>query len=194
LYTGSYKDTYCEESLPKIFAPFVRLQLCEWNPLTNSRFYDFPWFKSIQDYNMMIPEMIEKVVCPVADHTIQTCYNPFSPDETSNLTQLCSDLLLYRKSIDEIILGVQERIVYIIEQFILPPFDQEDEFSVDQWNRGLILCRNVSQWISTMKHREIKDCLVQLKNKADMATKLCPNRIELMQKWMENVPKTIRFE
>src|SRR5690606_30725310 len=71
-YPKSYVDTYCELSVEKVFAPFIRLELLEWNPLSNVPFEDLNWYKELLDYfnrtkdEHLIPDLVKQIVLPIA--------------------------------------------------------------------------------------------------------------------------------
>ncbi|XP_077865029.1 PAX3- and PAX7-binding protein 1-like [Saccoglossus kowalevskii] len=79
-YSDSYKEAYISLCLPKLFSPFIRLQLLNWNPLEPHcvDIEEMRWFESLIFYgfreydgidkedldNKLMPSLVEKVILP----------------------------------------------------------------------------------------------------------------------------------
>lgn len=76
---ASFDDAYIALCIPKILAPLIRLELIAWNPLeqTPPPLSSYQWFvsslkfgadrgldESVDAVTALIPELMEKVVCP----------------------------------------------------------------------------------------------------------------------------------
>eukprot|EP00761_Pharyngomonas_kirbyi_P002163 gb/GECH01002167.1/.p1 GENE.gb/GECH01002167.1/~~gb/GECH01002167.1/.p1 ORF type:complete len:868 (+),score=256.14 gb/GECH01002167.1/:1-2604(+) len=113
-YPHAFQRSYCIMSLPMIFAPFVRQELLEWNPLSDDRgdsFMEMNWFKQLADFGSdsdvafiaedgeelpkLIPELISKVVVPTAITVVQYLYCPLSYEQSSRLIDMVQDMLEY---------------------------------------------------------------------------------------------------
>lgn len=158
-FSESYKEAYVEESLTKVFALFVRLELLHWNPLSEKNFYDFQWFKSFQEHPSILKEIVKKVVFPLVNHSITKCYNPFSDQDTKNCVGLIDDFIKYKVINDELYIGVLERILSFIEEFKILKFDELNQFSKDQFFRGVQLVKNICSWKDKLKSRSIQQFL-----------------------------------
>ena len=80
-FSSSYEQAYISLCLPKVFAPFVRLQLLHWNPLdskTSDQLEDMLWFQVLMFFGFdegqdvdpedkdlqLIPNLVDLVVIP----------------------------------------------------------------------------------------------------------------------------------
>lgn len=80
-FSSSYEEAYITLCIPKVFAPFVRLQLFHWNPLdakTSDQLEDMLWFQVLMFFGFnegqdvdpededlqLIPNLIDLVVIP----------------------------------------------------------------------------------------------------------------------------------
>ena len=78
---SSYDQAFVSLCLPKIFSPFVRLQLLQWNPLDSScslELEDMSWFTVLMFYGFreghdldpsdedlqLIPQLVDQAVIP----------------------------------------------------------------------------------------------------------------------------------
>ncbi|CAI9738582.1 PAX3- and PAX7-binding protein 1 [Octopus vulgaris] len=106
----SYQEAYIGLCLPKLFNPFVRLELIDWNLLEENAkdFEDCRWYEccamySYQDESIsqdedsikFIPSIVEKVILPKLTVIAVDVWDPLSTSQTSrfvNLVQrLCQD-------------------------------------------------------------------------------------------------------
>ena len=82
-FSSSYEQAYISLCLPKVFAPFVRLQLLRWNPLdaeSSDEIEDMVWFQVLMFFGFgeggrdvdpendedlqLIPNLVDLVVVP----------------------------------------------------------------------------------------------------------------------------------
>lgn len=80
-FSSSYEQAYISLCLPKVFAPFVRLQLLQWNPLDpnySCQLEDMVWFQVLMFFGFregqevdpadddlqLIPNLVDLVVVP----------------------------------------------------------------------------------------------------------------------------------
>lgn len=94
-----YKNAYISLCLPKLFAPFIRLQLLDWNPFEGKclEIEDFRWYKSLvlfgcgdDPYDIdaddldikLIPMVLEKAVIPKLTGLFEHVWDPLSQKQT----------------------------------------------------------------------------------------------------------------
>ena len=80
-FSSSYEQAYISLCVPKVFAPFVRLQLLHWNPLdqdSSEQLEDMLWFQVLMFFGFsegrevdpedddlqLIPNLVDLVVIP----------------------------------------------------------------------------------------------------------------------------------
>ena len=80
-FSSSYEQAYISLCVPKVFAPFVRLQLLQWNPLDpecSEQLEDMLWFQVLMFFGFsegreldpededlqLIPNLVDLVVIP----------------------------------------------------------------------------------------------------------------------------------
>lgn len=80
-FSSSYEQAYISLCVPKVFAPFVRLQLLQWNPLNpdcSEQLEDMLWFQVLMFFGFsegreldpededlqLIPNLVDLVVIP----------------------------------------------------------------------------------------------------------------------------------
>lgn len=101
-YGETYSDAYIGLCLPKLFNPFVRLQLIQWNPLEANcqDFEDTQWFETLVFYGCqpeaseqelnnddikILPTITEKIIIPRLTVLSETVWDPLSTTQTSRL-------------------------------------------------------------------------------------------------------------
>lgn len=110
-YPFAYRDGYVSLSAPAIFAPFVRLELLQWDPLyAKGGFSDMDWYKRLADYGMpenaeapeegdidgdLVPKLVEKVALPILHHEIVHCWDRLSTQGTHRAVMAVEDILDY---------------------------------------------------------------------------------------------------
>ena len=80
-FSSSYKQVYISLSVPKVFAPYIHLQLLQWNPLDpncSEQLEDMLWFQVLMFFGFsegweldpededlqLIPNLVDLVVIP----------------------------------------------------------------------------------------------------------------------------------
>ena len=113
-YPQSYDNAFVSESLPKLFSPFIKLEMLHWNPLktSGSSLEEFTWFKLLTVFGIRSEELLtssaenDKVdsdcllVCKVMDRFVipkitffvENVWNPISVSQSYNLHSLISQL------------------------------------------------------------------------------------------------------
>lgn len=138
----SYRDAYVSLSAPAIFAPFVRLELLAWQPLAGGPSFDAQaWYRDLFDFgqpqdpsaadpedpdNDLVPQLVAKLVLPLARHQLAEVWRPHSVRESAAAATLLSDLLVYLPPEDpglrETLELVQVRLEGAVEGARLPPW------------------------------------------------------------------------
>ncbi|RDD43588.1 PAX3- and PAX7-binding protein 1 [Trichoplax sp. H2] len=108
-FSESYKDAYIPLCLPKLFSPFIRLQLLRWNifELNTIDFENLPWFEQLMLYGsqstdteldpndedlLLLPNIVETVVLPKLKWMIEDVWDPLSNKQTQILISLMKRL------------------------------------------------------------------------------------------------------
>ncbi|XP_059485631.1 PAX3- and PAX7-binding protein 1 [Neocloeon triangulifer] len=108
----SYKEAYVNLSLPKIFAPLVRLTLISWNPLQENSvdFESTDWFQTLVMYSVessaekleslksdpdfhLVPLVIEIAVLPRLAKIMMDVWDPCSSSQTQRLAMTLRKIL-----------------------------------------------------------------------------------------------------
>jgi GC-rich sequence DNA-binding factor len=100
-YPESYKQAYTSIPLREILAPFIRIELLQWDPFVNPQLDTMHWYQVLFNYGLgsqqedydendedsqLIPSLVEKVVIPKVKTLLATVWNPTS--RTQNLRGL----------------------------------------------------------------------------------------------------------
>ena len=115
-YPGQYNDAYMSESVPALFAPFIRLELLSWTPLDAPGSKNFQgidqlaWHKLLFDYGMpidgrepshgdgdadLIPRLVKVLVLPIALAVVERLWDPFSAQESATIAAMLGELMVY---------------------------------------------------------------------------------------------------
>jgi len=107
-FSESYREAYLGLCLPKLFSPFVKLQLLNWNPLVveSQDFEDFDWFKLLALYGYhegdidsddtdinLVPNIVEKALVPKLTILLRDVWDPLSSKQTKLITFILQRLL-----------------------------------------------------------------------------------------------------
>ncbi|XP_071955937.1 PAX3- and PAX7-binding protein 1-like [Antedon mediterranea] len=104
----SYHDAYISLCLPKLFSPFVKLQLISWNPLepNNKDLEEYRWhddllFFGCQNVDVcdrddpdleLIPNIVDKFVIPKLCGLVENVWDPMSTSQTHRLVTMVHKL------------------------------------------------------------------------------------------------------
>ncbi|KFD61319.1 hypothetical protein M514_11774 [Trichuris suis] len=102
-YPVFYREAFVTLCLPKLLSPFIRLEMLGWTPLeVNYKPLDsFHWYQSLLLFGcgsglpeehcivVLIPTVVEKVVCPLLTELVKKVWRPASSSQTE---LLCSFL------------------------------------------------------------------------------------------------------
>ncbi|KAJ8315152.1 hypothetical protein KUTeg_007302 [Tegillarca granosa] len=108
-YGETYREAYIGLCLPKLFNPFIRLYLLDWNPL-KARCKDFEemkWYESLiffgfkstdilqieDDDIKLIPGIVEKVILPKLNFLTENVWDPLSTTQTSRLVNVIQKII-----------------------------------------------------------------------------------------------------
>lgn len=108
-FNETYKEAYLGLCLPKLFTPFIKLQLLNWNPLElegTADFEEMEWFLSLAAYGdlggepdpededvKLLPNIIEKVLIPKITVLMRDVWDPLSTKQTKLATFLLQRLI-----------------------------------------------------------------------------------------------------
>ncbi|XP_062609801.1 PAX3- and PAX7-binding protein 1-like [Saccostrea cucullata] len=108
-YRDTYQDAYIGLCLPKLFNPYIRLSLINWNPLEANclDFEDTRWFDTLIFYGFklqetiskgdddvrLLPSIVEKVILPKLTVLAESVWDPLSTTQTSRLVNVVSKLI-----------------------------------------------------------------------------------------------------
>jgi hypothetical protein len=112
-YPKEYKQAYVGMSLPDLFAPFVRMELLDWEPLDYPRIDDMNWYRILADYGVqddqamevdgegpdydsqLVPAIVEKTVAPIVRTTLSYYWDIDSGSQCTRAIDLVQELLVY---------------------------------------------------------------------------------------------------
>eukprot|EP00794_Sanderia_malayensis_P000333 gene333-965_t len=154
-FNDTYKEAYIHLCLPKMFTPFLRLEMLDWNPMQgdNTRLDDMQWYKSLIMYshhgsdvtaddedNQLIPRIIERVIVPRLTELVKFVWDPLSRKQNSSLTSLLQKLgddypTLQKESKNTKASELMSEIVNKIKQAI------DNEMYIPLYPKGLLLNR-----------------------------------------------------
>ncbi|CDW52567.1 GCFC domain containing protein [Trichuris trichiura] len=98
-YPVFYREAFVTLCLPKLLSPFIRLEMLGWTPLeVNYKPLDsFNWYRSLLLFGcdsglpeehcivVLIPTVVEKVVCPLLTELVKKVWRPASSSQTELL-------------------------------------------------------------------------------------------------------------
>ncbi|GAB4819481.1 hypothetical protein N2152v2_006527 [Parachlorella kessleri] len=189
-YPGAYRDAYMSISAPALFAPFVRLELLRWRPLegAGAGFDAHQWYQQLFDYGMgpdpaaadpedpdanLIPQLVQKLVLPLARHLLESVWDPFSARKSRAAAGMLEDLLVYVPAEDEGLQGllrlVQSRLESAIASVALPAWPPQalaaspraEAFLSHRFGRALRLLRAVCGFEGTLARGVLQDLALQ---------------------------------
>lgn len=100
-YSESYQEAYIGLCLSKLYSPFIRLQLIDWNPLESGckNIESMSWFNTLLFYGYqeseelsredsdlkLLPSVVDKVVLPKLIALVENVWDPMSSTQTHRL-------------------------------------------------------------------------------------------------------------
>ncbi|XP_071819280.1 PAX3- and PAX7-binding protein 1-like [Apostichopus japonicus] len=100
-HSDSYEEAYIGLCLCKLYNPFVRLQLLDWNPLESDcpSIESMDWFNTLLFYgyeeskelneddsdNKLLPNVVDKIVLPKLIALVENVWDPMSSSQTHRL-------------------------------------------------------------------------------------------------------------
>ena len=115
-HPSSYKNTYMSISVPKLFAPFVRIQLIGWSPLfprqgasAPNGLDSMPWHGDLFDYGLadggaadandedsnLLPNIVQHVVLPIVSEAVEEWWDPRDASQSRALASTLKDVFIY---------------------------------------------------------------------------------------------------
>lgn len=147
LYRSAYQNAYVSDSAPALFAPFVRVQLLEWDPLYQPAkgFEEQPWFMELFDYGQVsssgqgqeegggededtavVPRLVASLVLPLVLHRTTHCWTPASVRGSRAVAAVLEALLMFdlaqEKPMQELLSLVRQRLEDAVRSVALPSF------------------------------------------------------------------------
>lgn len=113
-FPEQYDATFMGLSAPALFAPFVRLELIDWNPLdpSSTPFNQHHWYVSLFDYGInapesdpdhnVIPSLVKSVVLPLLLDLCRDVWDPLNVGESRTLAATLDDISVYFDSKGEV--------------------------------------------------------------------------------------------
>ncbi|XP_036608103.1 GC-rich sequence DNA-binding factor 2 [Trichosurus vulpecula] len=109
-FPDSYHEAYASLCLPKLFSPFIRIQMLDWNPLKPdcTSLQHMPWFQSLEGFassgaaaqreedspdREILPAALDKTVLPHITGFVRFLWDPVSTSQTRSLVQHCREIL-----------------------------------------------------------------------------------------------------
>eukprot|EP00808_Paulinella_micropora_P009648 g24234.t1 len=138
-FPDEYRDCYIPDSVPVLVAPYVRLELLEWDPRANPSVEHFEWYKKLLDYGIdatgkmvseddpdlnLVPLLVSKLVAPVAKTWIQNNWEPTSRQQLVPLQELLKHLQDYDDHAavtQQLTAAVNERLAQACQQHLQVP-------------------------------------------------------------------------
>ncbi|XP_072509673.1 intron Large complex component GCFC2 isoform X2 [Notamacropus eugenii] len=109
-FPDSYHEAYASLCLPKLFSPFIKIQMLDWNPLKPDciSLQHMPWFQSLEGFansgiaaqreqdspdREILPAILDKTVLPHITGFVRFLWDPVSTLQTKSLVQHCREIL-----------------------------------------------------------------------------------------------------
>ncbi len=107
-FANQYDATFMGLSAPALFAPFVRLELIRWDPLSSRSFTKHQWYSLLFDYgahapasdpdHQVIPSLVEQIVLPWISDIVREAWDPTRLDQCRALGSAVADVLVHYDS------------------------------------------------------------------------------------------------
>ena len=106
-FAEQYDATFMGLSAPALFAPFVRLELVDWNPMDPSSvpFNQHHWYLSLFDFGInsaasdpdhdLIPNLVKSIVLPMVLDLFQDAWDPMDLAQSRSLSAIIEDIAVY---------------------------------------------------------------------------------------------------
>ncbi|CAL8463414.1 g2948 [Coccomyxa elongata] len=151
---STYRDAYMSLSAAAVFAPFVRAELLQWDPLFTGPvgFDSQQWYEQLFDYGMaasmgpgdadeeLVPKLVRELVLPLGHHALRSVWNPASKRQTRAAAALLADLLVYVPADDakmqDCLVEVRARLEDAVGQVRLPRWPRP---AAEAWRPAAVL-------------------------------------------------------
>lgn len=185
----SYTEAYASLCIPKIVGPFLRLELIFWNPLIeqDDNIEKQKWFQSLMIFGLendeneeklsqdndvlLIPNIIEKIILPKLNLTVEKCWDCLSSSQNLRLIGLISryirkypSLAPDSKNLTSLFNLIIDKFKNSVEHDIFIPiftrqnsFDTKNPFFQRQFNSALKLLKNISSWQGLISDKILKE-------------------------------------
>ncbi|BBN20396.1 GC-rich sequence DNA-binding factor [Marchantia polymorpha subsp. ruderalis] len=173
-FSSAYRDAYVSLSAPAIFAPYVRLELLQWDPLYgDAGFSNMHWYRQLYEYGMppngkelepndtdgdLVPKLVEKVALPVLHHEIAHCWDRLSTEGTRHAVAAVMDILIYvpatSDSLQELLGAVRSRMAEAVTAMEVPAWSlhvmtavpKAAPIAAQKFGTAIRLLRNIAMW------------------------------------------------
>lgn len=179
-FPQAYTDTYISLSVPLLFAPYVRVELLQWDFMKLPRLDSLAWYKDLQDYGLfgdvseddpdldVVPKLVEKVVTPFITNYFYSTWDPISTAQSSAARTLVREVMDHvdgkLPNPQKLLSTIMDRfhnVVNMHAKFSTVPTATDKEHS--QWVfcetrcwRAVKLVRQLVQWRETISDTIIK--------------------------------------
>lgn len=170
-YPKEYRQAYFSESIAALLAPYVRLELLQWDPLFSGGDVGLDrqgWYECLFSYGLpedpsradpddpdcnLVPQLIQKLVLPKIHHMLARCWDPFNLDQSFAAARLLELVFVYVPAEEERVQEVLELVVGTVKSTV-------EEMALPAWPSA---ARQVSPVAVAAAFRRFRKALVLLK-------------------------------
>ena len=122
-FPRQYEATFMGLSVPALFAPFVRLELLQWDPLDHAPtpLNQLHWYAQLVEYgihapesdpdHMVIPTLVKNMVVPYVAELALKVWDPHNLGESRSLSAAIEDIMVYIESpTEEDIINLMDKV------------------------------------------------------------------------------------
>eukprot|EP00123_Amoebidium_parasiticum_P017284 comp23785_c1_seq1/m.41275 comp23785_c1_seq1/g.41275 ORF comp23785_c1_seq1/g.41275 comp23785_c1_seq1/m.41275 type:complete len:825 (-) comp23785_c1_seq1:161-2635(-) len=144
-YPQAYADAYVNTCVPRIFVPYVRLQMVDWQPLLGlgTDFEHQEWFTELLTYGQPCPDddpdcnlvldLMQRVLMPKLTGLARHCFDPLSARQTRRLKDMLGRLEDYpimeqtNKAAQSLMGAITDRLAQSLQEDIVVPLIPKDK-------------------------------------------------------------------
>ncbi|KAF2078017.1 hypothetical protein CYY_000655 [Polysphondylium violaceum] len=177
----SYTQTQMAYIMPSIFAPFIRLEMIDWNPLSGTNFDSMKWYLELSNYGInssvtldendpdpnLIPKLVEKIVIPRIETYVTFIWNPLSRKQSNHLFSIIQEVIIYLDIGDSSIKYLLSQVLYSLQHsqsnLIVPLFlntennNDQEMFSIRMLCRCIKALRLSALWAGLVPSQALLD-------------------------------------
>ena len=130
-FPRQYEATFMGLSVPALFAPFVRLELLQWDPLDHAPtpLTQLHWYVTLVEYgihapetdpdHMVIPSLVKNMVVPYLADLASKVWDPYNLGESRSLSNAIEDIMVYIEDPkEEDIINLMEKVIHKFQNSI----------------------------------------------------------------------------